>query len=203
MNIFVCFSLKMDIYLACVQNMAKNEHIEMIKFDRNIPYNDLPELPPTEEIADKEVLIKWGLASRALAELNKNVLRIPNPSMLINTLSLQEAKNSTAIENIFTTEDELYKAVSDTVKEEGANLATKEVIRYREAMWQGYKTLQEKGVFDLSIIVNVFQKIKNTNEKLRPPQSQIVIKRGQSELRPGEIIYTPPRGEGIVEQKIE
>ena len=203
MNTFVCFSLKMDIYLACVQNMAKNGHIEMIKFDRNIPYNDLPELPPTEEIADKEVLIKWGLASRALAELNKNVLRIPNPSMLINTLSLQEAKNSTAIENIFTTEDELYKAVSDTVKEEGANLATKEVIRYREAMWQGYKTLQEKGVFDLSIIVNVFQKIKNTNEKLRPPQSQIVIKRGQSELRPGEIIYTPPRGEGIVEQKIE
>ena len=88
------------------------------KFDRNIPYNELPDLPPPEDVLDKAVLMKWGLASRALAELNKNILRIPNPTMLVNTISLQEAQSSTAIENIFTTEDELYKAVSDTVKEE-------------------------------------------------------------------------------------
>lgn len=175
----------------------------MVIFDRNKPYNDLPELPPSDSIQDTEVLTKWGLASRALAELNKNILRIPNPTMLVNTLSLQEAQSSTAIENIFTTEDELYKAVSDTVKEENANPATKEVLRYREALWGGYKTLKENEVFDLPIAVSVFQQLKNTTQGIRPPQSQTVIKRGQSELKPGEIIYTPPRGPGIIEKKIE
>ena len=56
------------------------------KFDRNLPYNDLPDLPISEDIIDKQVLLKWGLASRALAELNKNILRIPNPLMLVNTI---------------------------------------------------------------------------------------------------------------------
>ena len=54
--------------------------------------------------------------------------------MLVNTISLQEAKSSTAIENIFSTEDELYKAISDTVKEKIENPNTKEVLRYREAL---------------------------------------------------------------------
>jgi Fic family protein len=173
------------------------------KFDRNIPYNDLPDLPPSEDIIDKEVLMKWGLASRALAELNKNILRIPNPLMLINTISLQEAQSSTAIENIFTTEDELYKAVSDTVKEESANIAIKEVLRYREALWGGYNTLIKKLKFDKSVATKIFQQIKSTKQGIRPPQSQVVIKRGQSEFKPGEIIYTPPRGAGIVEKKMD
>jgi Fic family protein len=176
---------------------------KMAVFDRNIPFNALPDLPPTVSILDIEILTKWGLASRALAELNRNILRIPNPTMLVNTISLQEAQSSTAIENIFTTEDELYKAVSDTVKEENANPAIKEVLRYREALWGGYRVLAERGSFDLSIAINIFQKVKNTNQGIRPPQSQTVIKRGQSELKPGEIIYTPPRGQGVVEQKLE
>jgi Fic family protein len=138
-----------------------------------------------------------------LAELNRNILRIPNPNMLVNTISLQEAQSSTAIENIFTTEDELYKAVSDTVKEEVANPATKEVLRYREALWGGYKILVEKKVFNKSTIIKVFQQIKNTKQGIRPPQSQVVIKRGQSKIKPGEIIYTPPRGAGIVEKKLD
>jgi Fic family protein len=174
-----------------------------IQFDRNLPYNNLPELPFDEDIIDKEVLIKWGLASRALAELNKNIYRIPNPTMLINTISLQEAQSSTAIENIFTTEDELYKAVSETLKEELANPSTKEVLRYREALWSGFNQLKESEVFDLSIIINVFQNIKNTTQTIRTPQSQIVIKRGDSGLRAGEVIYTPPRGIGVLEQKLE
>lgn len=173
------------------------------QYDRTIPYNNLPELPLEADILDKEVLIKWGLASRALAELNRNIFRIPNPTMLVNTISLQEAQSSTAIENIFTTEDELYKAVSETIKEEIANPATKEVLRYREALWSGFNLSKENDKFDLTTIINVFQKIKNTTEGIRPPQSQIVIKRGESELRPGEIIYTPPRGEGVIEQKMD
>lgn len=172
-------------------------------FDRNIPYNQLPELPPAEEIIDKEILRKWGLASRALAELNKNILRIPNPSMFINTISLQEAQSSTAIENIFTTEDELYEAVSDHLKEESANPATKEVLRYREALWDGYHALHKKKIFNQSVAIKIFRQIKNTKQGIRPPQSQVVIKRGQSDLRPGEVIYTPPRGTGIIEKKLK
>ena len=173
-----------------------------IAFDRKTPFNNLPDLPIDQEIIDTEVLKKWGLTSRALAELNRNILRIPNPTMLINTISLQEAQSSTAIENIFTTEDELYKAVSDSVKEKEANPATKEVLRYREALWGGYQKLQKTEKFDINTIIEVFQKIKDTTQGIRPPQSQVVIKRGQSKLRPGEIIYTPPRGEGILEKKL-
>ncbi|NOQ71412.1 MAG: Fic family protein [Crocinitomix sp.] len=175
----------------------------MATFDRNKPYNNLPELPLPEEIIDREILKKWGLTSRVLAELNRNILRIPNPSMLINTLALQEAKSSTAIENIFTTEDELYKAVSDSLKEEEANPSTKEVLRYREALWSGYKNLAEDQGFSMDTILHVFQKIKNTTQGIRPAQSQTVIKRGQSELRPGEVVYTPPRGEGVIQEKLD
>jgi Fic family protein len=174
-----------------------------MKFDRNIPFNNLPDLPPASKIIDIDILKKWGLASRALAELNKNILRIPNPNMLVNTISLQEAQSSTAIENIFTTDDELYKAVSDTIKEEASNPATKEVLRYREALWGGYKALLTRKKFNKSTIIEIFQQIKNTKEKIRPPQSQVVIKRGESKFKSGEIIYTPPRGAKIIEKKLD
>jgi Fic family protein len=108
----------------------------MAGYDRNIPYNELPLLPPPREVEnDPEILKKLITASRALATFSANVQRLPNPYMLVNTIALQEAKTSTAIENIFTTEDELYKAISDTAREEKANPATKEVLKYREALW--------------------------------------------------------------------
>lgn len=176
--------------------------INQIKFDRNIPYNQLPLLPLSSEIIDKEILAKWGFASRSLAELKRNILRLPNPGMLINTISLQEAKSSSEIENIFTTNDELYKAISDKIKEENANLSTKEVLHYRESLWAGYSDLMKNESFSLNSIISIYQRVKNTNTGIRPPQSQVVIRRGNSELKPGEIIYTPPRGSGIVEEKM-
>jgi Fic family protein len=172
-------------------------------FDRNKPYNDLPNLPPKEEFLDTDILIKWGLASRSLATLNKNVFRIPNPTMLINTIALREAKTSTAIENIFTTDDELYKAISSDLKEENASASAKEVLNYREALWGGYSSLLTDGKLSEQVIIELFRKIKNTTQGFRPPQSLTVIRRGNSELRPGEVIYTPPRGEGVIEGKID
>lgn len=172
------------------------------KFDRNIPFNDLPDLPPGEEIIDKDVLKKWGLASRALAELNRNVLRMPNPSMLINTISLQEAQSSSAIENIFTTDDDLYQAVSDTVKEESADPATREVLRYREALWDGYAGLRGKKTINKALVIKVFRQVKNSTQGIRGPQSLVVIKRGQSKIKPGEVVYTPPRGLSVLEKKL-
>ena len=176
----------------------------MTIYDRNTPFNQLPLLPAPVEIEnDPEILRKLVLASRALASVNSNVLRLPNPLMLVNTISLQEARTSTAIENIFTTEDELYKAISDTASEEKANPATKEILKYREALWEGYRQLEGDKKISSGLITKIFQQIKNTSAGLRAPQAQVVIKQGQSEFRTGEVVYTPPRGEGVVEKLMD
>jgi Fic family protein len=172
----------------------------MKNFDRQKPYNNLPLLPPNEDIGSNPVILRQlVLASRALATVNGNLNRLPNPLMLINTLALQEAKTSTEIENIFTTEDELYKAISDTYKEGNINPATKEVLKYREALWTGFRELQESQKIETKLIKRIFNQIKETTSSYRPPQAQVVIKRGKSEFRAGEIIYTPPRGEELIE----
>jgi Fic family protein len=174
----------------------------MVKYDRNEPYNDLPLLPPSTDLLDKEVLVALVQAARSLAELNRNTLRLPNPGMLINTISLQEAKSSSAIENIFTTEDELYKAISDTLKEGQANPNTKEVLRYREALWTGFQNIRSKNAIDLNVVISIYRQIKDSTQGIRPPQSEIVIRRGDSELRSGEVVYTPPRGKVVLEERM-
>jgi len=172
-------------------------------FDRNQPFNQLPQLPPPEEIIDKDVLLQWGYASRSLAELNKNLHRLPDPAILVNTISLREAKSSSEIENIFTTNDELYKAVSDTLKEEMASSATKEVLRYREALWAGYNSIRETQRITSNTVIEVYQRVKDTTLQLRTPQSRVVIRRGNSKFKSGEIIYTPPKGGEIVKSLID
>ncbi len=172
-------------------------------FDRTKPFNQLPHLPPPMEIIDIDVLLQWGYASRNLAELNRNLLRLPDPLMLINTISLQEAKSSSEIENIFTTDDELYKAISDSIKEETASSATKEVLRYREALWGGYRHIDNAGRISLDTLIEVFQQVKDTPLRLRSPQAQTVIRRGGSEFRSEGIVYTPPRGVGIIEKLLD
>ena len=171
------------------------------KYDGNNPFNEIPLLPPSMEIDnDSDILKKLVSASRALASVNINIMRLPSPYMLINTIALQEARTSTEIENIFTTEDELYKAVSDKKSEEKADAAAKEVLRYREALWAGYHALKETKVINLQSVISIFRQIKNTTSGIRPSQANVVIKRGQSEFRPGEVIYTPPRGNDIIER---
>ena len=168
-------------------------------YDRKNPFNDLPLLPPPPQIGnDIDIWKKLVAASRALASVKNGMLRLPNPYMLINTIALKEAQTSTAIENIFTTEDELYKAVSDTVQEDNSNAATKEVLRYREALWEGYRMISDKKTIDMDCVLSIFRQVKNSSAGMRPPQSQTTIKRGQSEFRAGEIIYTPPRGTRLI-----
>ena len=170
-------------------------------YDRNQPYNDLPPLPPKEDLmADVDILKALIAANRELARVNGQLERLPNATMLINTLSLQEAKASSQIENIFTTNDELYRAISTTGKLPKIDQHTKEVLRYREALWTGFNELKQEGNISAGIIIDIFQKIKKTNEGLRAPASQTVIRRGDSDLRPGEIVYTPPRGTAILEE---
>jgi Fic family protein len=174
------------------------------KFERTIPNNNLPFLPPPQELNDdSDILRKLVSTSRGLASVNINVMRLPNPFMLVNTIALQEAKTSTEIENIFTTEDELYKAISDNSNEGKMNAGTKEVLRYREALWAGFHAMKETGTLNLDSVLSIYRQIKNTTSGIRSPQANVVIKRGQSEFRPGEVIYTPPRGQKIVEHLME
>lgn len=106
----------------------------MEKFDRKIPYNDLP--LPKADIETKRILRKTISAGRALAQLNGTLLNLPNPTLFLDTIYLQEAKASSEVENIVTTNDELYKSFVADRKVE--NSAIKEVLSYKEALWLGF-----------------------------------------------------------------
>ncbi len=176
----------------------------MNNFDRNIPYNDLPLLTARNDVfEDKDILKKLVIASRALANVNGNINRLPNPFMLINTIALQEAKSSTEIENIFTTEDELYKAISEKNYEGKIDAATKEVLKYREALWSGFSKLKDSQKIEKKLIITIFNQIKETTQEFRSPQAKVVIRKGSSEFKSGGIVYTPPRGEQKIEELIE
>lgn len=170
--------------------------------DRNVPWNDLPELPIRPELYRTiEILEKLGDAKVALARLHVRSAIIPNQGLLINTISLQEAKISSAIENIFTTDDELYKAYSSQNTE--SSEASREVLRYREALWSGYNYLQKTGHFDQDYFLRIFQEIKQTNAGIRPDFSNTTIKQGGSGPNAGKVIYTPPRGIKVIEGKLD
>jgi len=170
--------------------------------NRNIPWNNLPPLPIREELHKTiEILQKLGDAKAALGKLQGRSVVIPNQGLLINTISLQEAKISSEIENIFTTDDELYKAFSD--KNNESTGASKEVLKYREALWSGYKYLQEAKKFDQDYFVRVFQEIKQTTDTVRPSFVPLTIKQGGTGPNAGQVIYTPPRDQSVIQDKLE
>ena len=170
--------------------------------DRTLPWNDLPLLPISQELYKNiEVYEQLARASQAIGRLQGRSIAIPNQGLLINSISLQEAKASSAIENIFTTSDELYKAYSE---QSSPNVygAPKEILKYKEALWKGQDYLK-KYTFDRDYFIHLYQEIKQTNDKIRPPFTQITIRQGGSGPNAGSVIYTPPRGKGIVEQKLD
>lgn len=174
-----------------------------INTNRDVPWNALPDLPLRPELwRTPDVLEQLGLAQEALGRLQGRSIAIPNQGLLINTISLQEAKASSAIENIFTTDDELYRALSATGTEQVTGPA-KEVLRYREALWTGYAYLQESPDFTRDYFIRILREVKQTQEGIRPPFSQTVILQGGSGPHAGKAIYTPPRGEGILEAKLD
>lgn len=170
-------------------------------YDRNKPYNSLPLLPPDEDkIETKEVFKALNNANKALAELKGIAKKLPNQSMLVNTIALREAKASTEIENIFTTDDELYKAL--TFSDYGLKGNAKEVLRYRQALWKGYNDIKRNPTLTIETLIEIYQEIKQVNDGIRPPQTEtVILKRGSGQLA-GEVVYTPPRGIHVIEQKL-
>ncbi len=174
----------------------------MKAYDRNIPYNSLPDLPPAETFyKDASVNQKLTEASRKLAELKGIASMLPNQSIFVNTIALRAAKASSAIENIFTTDDELYRALTYQ-EEDYIQGPAKEILHYREALWKGYAEISKAGKLTVDAIIEIYRQVKQTRDGIRPYEAEIVIKkRGWGSLI-GETIYTPPRGKGVVEKML-
>jgi Fic family protein len=166
----------------------------MEKFDRKVPYNDLPLLPPKADIETKHILRKTISAGRALAQLNGTLLNIPNPSLFLDTIYLQEAKASSEVENIITTNDELYKSLVADRKIEHS--ATKEVLSYKEALWLGLEELKTKPFITTNLCVKIVQCIKQNNASIRNTPGTTLSN------TQGEVVYTPPSGEQIIREKL-
>lgn len=162
-------------------------------FDRALPFNDLPPLPPAVEVETPAVLRKAIAASRALAELKGMAERMPNQAMLIDSLVLQEARASSEIENIVTTNDELFRAASDEALP--ASLEVKEVLRYRQALNHGFRKIRERPLAT-NLFIEIAQLIKQTDFSVRrTPGTRIANSLG-------ETIYTPPEGETVIRDKL-
>ena len=171
--------------------------------DRNVPWNDLPDLPIHEELyRTVNIMEQLANAKAALGRLHGRSIAI-NQGVLINTISLQEAKASSEIENIFTTDDELYQAYSE--KEEDTTLkgAPKEVLRYREALWSGHDYLINNNEFSEDYFIKTYRRIKKTTDGIRPTSAHIYIRQAGSGPNARKAIYTPPRGKGVIESKLK
>lgn len=150
------------------------------------PHNQLPTLPPGHDLESKAVLRACIAARAALAELKQAAELIPNQTMLINTIPLLEAKDSSEIENIVTTTDQLFQHVDGDGL---ADHATKEALRYRTALHRGYRSLQSRPLCTATA-VEVCRTLKGADMDIRrTPGTQL------ANDRTGEVIYTPPEGE--------
>ncbi len=150
------------------------------------PVKPLPLRTVFEDIESKSVLKKLAVAHRFLAELKGVVQSIPNQSILINTLSLQEAKHSSEIENIITTQDELYQA--DLSREVVSNPAVKEVRRYSRALNKGFLIVKDEGIIRLSTLLKVQSILEQNNAGFRSVNGTVL-----KNVQTGETIYTPPQ----------
>jgi Fic family protein len=172
--------------------------------DRNVPWNDLPLLPIDQELYKTvEIYEQLGRAKEAMGLLAGRSVAIPDPALLINSITLQEAKDSSAIENIFTTNDDLYQAFSDNRIDDHVSGSTKEVLRYREAIWKGHDYLNKHSRFDLDYFISLYREIKESREGIRPPFATTYIRQGGSGPNAGKRVYTPPKGKDVLRKKLE
>lgn len=153
------------------------------------PFNQLPPLPPVQDLETRDVLKHCIEARAALAGLQQAALLIPNQSMLINTIPVLEARDSSEIENIVTTTDELFRHASG---DGHPDPATKEALRYRQALYSGFASLSQRPLCTATA-VEVCTAIKGVAMDVRRvPGTQL------ANDRTGEVIYTPPEGEATI-----
>jgi len=166
----------------------------MTKFDKTKPYNSLPKLPPKQDIQSKAVLLKTIKASRALGKLNGALSNLPNPNLFIDTIQIKEAKASSEIENIITTNDELFETL--VAKKNSINSAAKEILSYKSALFLGLEDIKTRPFISTNLCVKLVQEIKQNNSGIRKTPGTALLN-GK-----GLIIYTPPSGENIIRKKL-
>jgi Fic family protein len=164
-------------------------------FDRAQPYNDLPLLPPAAELESKAVL-KQAIASRtAMANLRGAAKLLPNQGVLIQAIGLQEAKLSSEIENIVTTNDDLFRGFANDG--EGASPQTKEVLRYKDALWQGHQWVKQGMPLTTRLFETLYQTVKLADDGVRRLPGTKLANPGS-----GQIVYSPPEGEAVIRDKL-
>lgn len=164
-----------------------------LMYDKNIPYNDLPDLPPAG-IESKAVIKKLIATSRSLAQFNGTIRNLPNPNLFIDTIHIQEAKGSSEIENIITTNDEVYKTFIADKQFKNSN--EKEVISYKKALFHGLKALETRPFLNTNLYIELMQIIKQNNSSIRNTPGTFLA--GND----GKPVYTPPTGEDVIRQKL-
>ncbi len=152
----------------------------------------IKDLPPLTEVDTKPVLRQLALSRSELAMLNGRSATIPNESILINTLALQEARDSSAIENIITTHDELYKA--QLFGELFTNAAAKEVSRYAEALKQGFNLVRRQKLITNSTILTVQRMLEGNEAGYRQVPGTALVNE-----QTGKTVYTPPQSKKEIE----
>lgn len=157
----------------------------------NRQYN-IKELPLAFDLETKAVLKQLNLANKKLAELKGVALTIPNENILISTLTLQEARESSAVENIVTTQDDLYKADLD-LKETIINASTKEVLNYRQALQRGFNLVRHNKLLTNNIIKEIQQQLEYNSAGFRTVPGTML------KSSDGRIVYTPPQDKKEVE----
>jgi Fic family protein len=151
------------------------------------PHYKLAKLPPSrDKIETIAILRQANKSTAALAELKGIAKTIPNQAMLVNAIVLQEAKDSSEIENIITTQDELYKAL--TINKTQVTADVKEVVNYRTAIFQGYNLVKKQGFLRVNDIIAIQQELIGNTAGLRSTPGT-VLKNDKT----GEVVYTPPQ----------
>jgi Fic family protein len=149
-------------------------------------FEKLDKLPLKVDVETKKVLKKLTSAHRALAELKGIVSSIPNENILINTLGLQEAKDSSAIENIITTHDDIYKAELNLDGFKSIN--AKEVQNYISALKKGFELIKKNNTLTNNNIIEIQSELEKNNAGFRKVPGTSL-----KNAKTGEIIYTPPQ----------
>ena len=162
-----------------------------MSFDPARPYNDLPALPPSQDVDTKAVLTACIDARAALAELRISGELIPNPAILINTIPILEAQASSEIENIVTTTDRLFRLAA-TDHPAGTDPATREALRCRTALNRGIASIRSRPL-STATAVEVCRTIKGIDLDVRKvPGTALVNDRTR------KVVYTPPQGEQLL-----
>jgi len=151
---------------------------------------DIKLLPPDAELETRRVMKQLVRSHVVLAELKGFVSMIPNKNILLNAITINEAKDSSEIENIITTHDELFKAM---LRENHKDLAAKEVANYRTALWHGYELVREKQILTTNMIIEIQSLIVTNRAGIRRMPGTVL----RNETT-GEVIYTPPSGEKTI-----